>query len=207
MAVEKRGRFIVFEGIDGCGKTTQIRRFADYLFNRDKYNHVVLTREPYQNALIRRILTQDNDPLLRAEELAKLFVEDRRAHARELILPNLEKGHYVVSDRYKLSTIAYQSAQGLGMPELLAMHQGLPVPDLTYLVDVPVEVVSGRMRGEEGRTEHKFEASREFLERARKNYLRLQEILQGEKIEVVNGNQTPDLVFEDVKNLFEEMFT
>ncbi|MBS3075623.1 dTMP kinase [Candidatus Pacearchaeota archaeon] len=202
---EKRGRFIVFEGIDGCGKTTQIKGFADYLFNRNKYNHVVLTREPYENATIRAILTQDKNPLAKADLLTKLFVDDRKKHARELIIPSLERGCYVVSDRYKLSTVAYQSAQGLDMLELLTMHDNLPVPDLTYIFDVPLKIVFERMGLDKGRTEHKFEASRKFLEKVRQNYLKLSQILSYERIAVIYGNRTPDKIFEDVKGIFEEL--
>src|SRR3989344_4059399 len=121
----KKGLFIAFEGIDGCGKSTQIKKFADYLFSKDKHNHVVLTRNPYKDTDIRGILRQDNDPLTQSDKLANLFIEDRRKHAKEIIIPNLEMGNFVVSDRYKLSTVAYQSAQGLNIQDLIKRHEGL----------------------------------------------------------------------------------
>jgi dTMP kinase len=201
----KKGVFIVFEGIDASGKSTQVRKFADYLFNRDKYNHVVLTRNPYKRTIIRAILSQDENPLSRAEDLTELFVEDRRQQVEELIIPSLERGYYVISDRYKLSTIAYQAAQGIDLQRLLEMNRGFPVPDLTYLIDVPSTVSIPRISLEKGRNEKKFEAHVDFLERVKQNYLRLSEILKDERIVIVNGNLTPDLVFEEVKRAFENL--
>ena len=115
----EKGLFIVFEGIDGCGKSTQIKKFADYLFNKNKHYHVVLTRNPYKDTDIRGILRQDEDALTQSDKLANLFIEDRRKQAEEIVSPNIEKGHFVISDRYKLSTISYQGAQGIDMNDFL----------------------------------------------------------------------------------------
>lgn len=202
----KKGMFIAFEGIDGCGKSTQIKKFADYLFSKDKHNHVILTRNPYKDTDIRGILRQDDDPLTQADKLANLFIEDRRRQAEELVIPNLEKTHFVVSDRYKLSTIAYQGAQGLNIPNLIKKHEGLPIPDITFIIDLSAQDSSLRMKKEESRNEHKFEADLNFLENVRQNYLKAKDFLSNEKIFIIDGKRDIDSIFNEIINIFEKEF-
>jgi len=201
----KKGLFIAFEGIDGCGKSTQIKKFVDYLFNKDKHNHIVLTRNPYRDTEIRATIRQDSNPESEAEKLASLFIEDRKKQVEEIVIQNLENGHFVVTDRYKLSTITYQSAQGLGMQELIDRHKDLPVPDMTFIIDVSAEEAANRMQKEKHRNEHKFEANLDFSKKLREKHNKAKEILekQGEKIFVINGEKTPEEVFEEVKRVFE----
>src|SRR3989338_2485061 len=99
------GIFVVFDGIDGCGKTTQLKKFVDYIFQRNKYNNIIVTREPYKETDARKILYEGRDSSSQSEKLADLFINDRKRHAEDLIMPSLNKGWYVVCDRYKLSTI------------------------------------------------------------------------------------------------------
>ena len=202
----KKGMFIAFEGIDGCGKSTQIKKFAEYLFSKDKHNHVVLTRNPYKDTDIRGILRQDDDPLSQADKLANLFIEDRKLHAQELIIPNLEKAHFVVSDRYKFSTIAYQGAQGLSIPDLIKRHEGLPIPDITFIIDISAQDSSLRMKKEESRNEHKFEADLIFLENVRQNYLKIKDFLPDEKIFIINGKRDIETIFKEITGIFEKEF-
>ena len=202
----KKGMFIAFEGIDGCGKSTQIKKFAEYLFSKDKHNHVVLTRNPYKDTDIRGILRQDDDPLSQADKLADLFIEDRKLHAQELIIPSLEKGHFIVSDRYKLSTIAYQGAQGLDMIDLIKRHEGLPIPDITFIIDISAQDSSLRMKKEESRNEQKFEADLIFLENVRQNYLKTKYFLSNEKIFIINGKRDIETIFNEIVGIFEKEF-
>ena len=102
----KRGLFITFEGIDGCGKSTQVWKLAKYISNLSKYNHVLVTREPYRNQDIRKILQEDSDPYSQGRKLARMFVTDREVHSVELIIPNIEAGCHTLSDRNDLSTLA-----------------------------------------------------------------------------------------------------
>ena len=131
----KRGLFIAFEGVDGCGKSTQARLLAKYILELSKYNHVLLTREPFRDKEIRKILRQDEDPYSQALTLAKLFILDRKEHVQEVIWPNLEKEVHVISDRYSLSTLSYQQTQGIPITELLEMHKGLPIPDIIFIIE------------------------------------------------------------------------
>ena len=204
--MDKKGLFITFEGIDGCGKSTQIRKFVEYLFNRDKHNHVILTRNPYKDANIRAILRDDDDPISQADKLASLFIGDRRLHAEEVVVPNIEKGNFVVSDRFKLSTVAYQGAQGISIEDLIRRQKDLPIPDITFVIDVDAREATNRMLKdgdrEKGR-EHKFEASLEFLEKTRMNYHGAKELLD-EKIFIINGMRDVDEIHKEIIKIFEE---
>lgn len=195
--------FIVFDGVDGSGKTTQFNKFVKYLFAKHKHNHLVLTREPYQETDIRKLLYAEDDPLTQSEKLAELFVADRKKHADELIVPCVEKGLFVISDRYKHSTIAYQTAQGMDMQKLIEMHENLPVPAITFIIDVSIDEAFRRMAGDEGRKSHKFEKNRDFMEKVRENFRKEKEALSGEKVFVIDGERNPDEIFREIKEIFE----
>ena len=94
----RKGKFIVFEGIDGCGKGTQMLKLANFLFSLNKYNHILITREPYKLREIREILQKDEPAEEKSQELTELFVKDRKEHVDELINPALNKGIIVISD-------------------------------------------------------------------------------------------------------------
>jgi dTMP kinase len=144
-----RGRLIAFEGIDGCGKSTQAKAVAAAL-------GALLTHEPGATPLgarLRRLLLDpDSDsppPSPRAETL--LMAADRAEHVAEVIEPALESGAWVVTDRYSGSTIAYQGyGRGLGaegLAEVVAWATAGVEADLSVFVDVPVEVAAARRRG------------------------------------------------------------
>ena len=197
MLEEKRGKFIVLDGIDGSGKSSQILNILNFILNKDKHNHIIVTREPYKKREIREILRQDNDAYSQAEKLADLYVNDRKEHVKEIILPALEKGIFIISDRYKFATIAYQSAQGLDINKLIEMHIDMPVPDATIIVDVPIEVAEKRM-AKDSRQEHKFEADKEFQNKVRENFLKMPELLKDEKIFIVDGTKSIEEVGEEI---------
>ena len=195
--------FIAFEGIDGCGKSTQIKKFAKYLFDKDKHNHIVFTRNPYRDVRIREILRLDDNPNSQAEKLAELFIGDRIKHSEEVVKPALEKGMYVITDRFKLSTVTYQTAQGLNMIDLIKRHEGLPIPDITFIVDVSSNVAAHRMKNEGDRNEHKFEKNLDFLEKVRENFYKARDILSNEKIFIINGERLEDDIFDEIVSIFE----
>ncbi len=193
--------FIVFEGIDGCGKSTQIWKFSKYLSELNKYNHIIVTRESYKNLEIRKILKSDEKPEKQKEKLTQLFVNDRKNHIDKLIKPNLEKGIFVLSDRYKYSTIAYQSAQGQDIDELINLHKNMLIPDLVFIFDVSMENSIKRMK-KDFREEHKFEKNKEFLSKVKENYLKMPEIFPDENIVIINSNKTVEEIFEKIKEHF-----
>ncbi len=134
----KHGALIVFEGIDGSGKSTQQAKLAARLSERGR--RVVATREPYASPAGDRIraLARSGASVAPEQELA-LFFEQRRAHVREVVRPALARGDVVLCDRYFLSTVAYQGARGLDAEAiLLASEREFPLPDLVLWLDLPV---------------------------------------------------------------------
>jgi len=153
--------FIVLEGIDGSGTTTQLDRLAAHLTARGRRVHT--TREPSQGCigrLLREILLGGHrlpdgtgvDGLA----MALLFAADRRDHLTREIEPALVGGLDVISDRYLLSSLAYQ-AQEADRAWVAGLARDLRVPDLTLLLDVPVPVAAARRRAA-GRTEERYDA-------------------------------------------------
>jgi dTMP kinase len=147
----KKGLLIAFEGIDGTGKSTQLRLLADFL--KTEGASVITTYEPTDSKYGRRIreLYQDRGSCTLEEELA-LFIEDRRLHVRELIKPELATGNIVLTDRYYYSTAAYQGAAGMDTAKIFARNSFAPVPDLVLLLTMNPEISIARIqegRGEE----------------------------------------------------------
>jgi dTMP kinase len=135
----KRGILIVFEGLDGCGKSTQLRRAADTLAARSV--EFVLTREPTDGPWGRRIreMAKSGEGVAPETEL-EWFFEDRRQHMREVVEPALAAGRVVLSDRSYISTVAYQGARGLDPAKILADSEAEFVhPDLVLLFEIPAE--------------------------------------------------------------------
>ncbi|WP_265918729.1 dTMP kinase [Cupriavidus nantongensis] len=170
-----RGKFITFEGIDGAGKSTHIDWVADRLRARADIAGVVTTREPGGTSLgedLRQILLHRK---MHLETEALLMFAARREHIAEVIAPALERGKWVISDRFTDATFAYQGGgRGLATDRLEVLEdwvQGGLQPDLTLLFDVPLETASARLAA--ARTPDKFEAeSRAFFQRTRDEYLR-----------------------------------
>ena len=140
-----RGKFIVLDGPEGCGKTTQARRLHEWL--QDQGKKVLLTREPGGTRLgetLRTALLDKRGPGVVPRAELFLFLADRAQHLEEVVVPALERGEWVVSDRFSTSTLAYQGiAQGLGLEAVGEMdafaRQGVE-PDLTIVLDVAAEV-------------------------------------------------------------------
>ena len=169
----ERGRFIVFEGMDGCGKTTQARRAARAL--RRQGRTVLLCREPGGTTVgerIRRILL---DRRLRDMAVATellLYMASRAQLVREVVRPALAEGAVVLADRFVLSSLVYQTVTGAVSEEVVRSLADLALgdltPDLQIIFDVPVHVALARKRRPPDRMEGK---GRGFLERVRQAYL------------------------------------
>ena len=185
---------VAVEGIDGAGTTTQAARLVEWLRSRGRAAH--LTREPSTGAIgqeLRRVLARAGEPLDPAA-VALLFAADRVDHLRREIEPARRAGQVVVSDRYLLSSLAYQS---LSVPRgfVAQINRYAPAPELTLLVDVPVEVAAARRRARGG-PEELFDAlavQRRVAEAYRAEAASLR--AAGERIAVVDGTPPPDEVF------------
>jgi len=157
-----RGRLIALEGLDGCGKSTQLEPLAEAL--RAAGHDVVTTHEPTDGAHGRRIreMARARAALEPAEEL-RWFVEDRREHVAQVIAPALAAGRVVLTDRYTLSSVAYQGARGLDWREILAESEAeFPLPDLALIFEIAPDVGLARVRARGAPLEHAFERE-EFL--------------------------------------------
>lgn len=189
----KRGRLLVFEGLDGCGKTTQAARLAERL--RRAGRDVVETREPSDGPHGRRIRerARAGERVPAAEELA-WFVADRRDHVERVIAPALAADRIVVSDRYTLSSVAYQGAAGLDPRAILEQGEAeFPLPDLVLLLEIGVEVGLARVHGRGAALEALFE------ERSR--LARVAEIFRSidrDYVERIDAGAPPDAVAEAV---------
>jgi dTMP kinase len=159
-----RGRLVVFEGVDGSGKSTQLRLLAAYLAERD-IAHVV-TREPTDGTWGRKIraMARSGELVAREEEL-RWFLEDRREHVAQVLRPGIAAGKIVLSDRYYLSTVAYQGARGFDPQALLAeLEAEFPAPDLALIFEMDPGDALGRVRARGGVAEPAFEDA-QFLTR------------------------------------------
>jgi dTMP kinase len=203
-----RGLFITFEGIDGCGKSTQVTKLAKYILQLDKHSHVLITREPYKDTSIRKILQSEDNPYTQAEKLAKLFTNDRRKHFQELILPNLKSGVHIISDRFSFSTLAYQQTQGVSLQNLLKLHKGIKIPDITFIIDLPAETAINRMKKDTARkTEQKFEKNLEFIKKLRNTYLQLAK-LPNHNVIIIDGTESVEEIFENqIKPSFDKLYS
>ncbi len=158
-----RGKFVVFEGLDGAGTSTQIELLANSL--RLKGIDVSVTREPTDGPvgrLIRQVLRREVE--LDAAALALLFASDRLDHLEgdDGVKAALDAGHWVLSDRYVLSSVAYQAADGLDPAWVVELNRRAIAPDLTIFIEATPEVCMERIHGRGARLE-RFET----LERLR----------------------------------------
>lgn len=165
------GILIVFEGIDGTGKTTQIQILADYL--RNKGYPVTTTREPTDGIYGKKIraLYSNRDNSTPEEEL-ELFLDDRREHVELVIEPALAEGHVVLCDRYYLSTAAYQGANGFDPDDIINKNSFAPEPDIALIFEQPIETSLARITKGRGETLNDFEQA-ESLKRVSKIFSQL----------------------------------
>lgn len=173
-----QGRFITFEGGEGVGKSTQLRRAAAWLESTGV--EVVLTREPggtpRAEQLRRILLERDQEPMPQSCELLLMFAA-RATHLANLVEPAVARGAWVLCDRFTDATYAYQGG-GRGLPEadidaLVRIVHPHRQPDLTVLLDAPVSLGLARARERNGADgPDRFESERaEFFERVRQSYL------------------------------------
>lgn len=205
-SMSPRGVFITFEGVDGAGKTTQIRNAREWFEERGF--EVVMTCEPGGTPLgaeLRRLVQNGPDDIDPRTE-ALLYAADRAYHVATVVRPALARGAVVLGDRYVDSSLAYQgAARSLGVDEIAAMSawatEGLS-PRTTFLLDLPPEVGAGRRTDAPDRMERE---SADFHERVRREYLRLADA-EPDRIVVIDAVGTREEVFSEIRGVLVERF-
>ncbi|MCU0332821.1 MAG: dTMP kinase [Ignavibacteriaceae bacterium] len=190
--------FISFEGIDFSGKSTQIELLKDYLAEHKK--KVEILREPGGTEIsekVRRILLDNKNEKMFAEAELFLFSASRAQLVREKIRPYLQKGIYVISDRFHDSSTAYQGyGRGIPIEVVKKVHElaiGDTLPDLTFFVDIPVGVANERKKKKSKVKLDRIElADIEFYNRVRSGYLEIAR--QEERFKVIDGTQNIETI-------------
>ncbi len=144
----RKGKLIVFEGIDGAGKSTQIQLLKEKLEKLGK--HVITSFEPTSGKWGSLLRASGSTGRYSLEEEAELFLKDRREHVDTLIVPALERGDWVLLDRYYISMMAYQGIRGMNIKQIRELNEKFaPVPDVVLWLDIPVKESLNRigMRG------------------------------------------------------------
>ncbi|HIM21411.1 MAG TPA: dTMP kinase [Gammaproteobacteria bacterium] len=202
-----KAKFITLEGIEGSGKTSSLKSITDLL---DKKNiSYIVTREPGGSSIGKelRAILLDPDTEISPEVELMLMLSDRKDHVEKIILPNLEKGNWVVSDRFMDSSIAYQGGgRQLDKKLIISLtdYLNLPQPDLTLLFDLPVEVSLSRVkaRGELDRFEKE---ELEFHKRIRNTYLELAKNNRN-RIKIIDSSKKIESMLNNVKQAIEKLF-
>jgi dTMP kinase len=200
-----KGKFITFEGIDGAGKSTHVETISAYL--RAKGKTVVTTREPGGTPLGERLRELLLHEPMHLETEALLMFASRREHIAKLIAPALDRGDWVISDRFTDASFAYQGGgRQLSMHKLDILEQWVHAdfqPHLTLLFDVPLDVARERL--DKTRTLDKFEREKhDFFEKVRNAYL--QRAAQfPQRIRVVDSTQPLANVNQQLEQLIDQL--
>lgn len=196
MGTDRQPRFVVLEGLDGAGTTTQSARLAEALEARDLRVHA--TAEPSDGPLGRLARAHVKGEITLDPHTAALaFTADRADHLAREIRPALARGSWVVCDRYLLSTLAYQGAEGVDRTWILRISEGFDVPDLTVFLDLPDDQRRVRIAGR-GHVD-RYEAV-ELDGTLRASYLIAIGLLraEGHRIVTVDASRPPDEILADI---------
>lgn len=202
-AIPQAGTFVVFEGIDGAGTSTQAERYAAHLRRSPRAVHV--THEPSAGpvgALIRQVLSGRlalAGPC-QAELMALLFAADRLDHVATEIAPHLERGGVVLSDRYDLSSLAYQSISALSAGDdpaqvvawIRSLNRAARRPDVTVVLDVDPQVAAAR-RQQRGGAPELFDGL-DLQARLAEAYRGAEALVPGDRVIHLDGNPSADEV-------------
>jgi len=199
-----KGLFITFEGIDGCGKTTQINLLNDYL--KSKSYNTILTLEPGGSDIgknLRQILLHHDGFVDDTCELL-LYLADRAQHTQTVILENINRGNIVLCDRYIDSTVAYQGYARKGDIDKINLLNNIAtkglLPDITFLFDIDVEIAQTRVGKEKDRLEKE---SIDFHNRVREGYLEIAR--KNDRIKVIDSSKDIESIFEEVKKQIDKL--
>jgi dTMP kinase len=194
----RRGKLILFEGIDGAGKTIQQERAARWL--SDKGFSVLTLCEPTHGPAGQKLRRSAELGRLTPDEELNLFLEDRRWNVETNILPALREGKMVLLDRYYLSSMAYQGARGMD-PEMIRRKNEAfaPQPDLTFLLDLEPDVALERIRRNREELPNLFE-KRDYLRKVREIFLSLKD----PNLVRIDAARSVEAVWRDVRETLHE---
>jgi len=199
--------FISFEGIDFSGKSTQIDLLKDYL--KSKGNKVEIIREPGGTEIsekVRTVLLDKENSNMFWETEFLLFSASRAQLVREKIRPYLRDRIYVISDRFHDSSTAYQGfGRGIPIQVILNIHKlaiGDTIPDITFFIDIPIEVAQQRSRNKSSENLDRIERSEdEFYEKVRNGYLQLADTEK--RFRIIDGMDDINVIHKNIINEIE----
>ncbi len=198
-----KSKFITFEGIEGSGKSTQVKKLHEFFLAKNLAS--VLTREPggtRASERIREILIDEKIEKLEAKTELFLNFAARLEHVEKLIKPSLAQKKIVISDRFFDSTYAYQgSAFGLEeklIDDVRKMTIGDFAPDITFLIDVPVEVAFARITNRSDNNRYE-KLGLDFHQKVREGFLHLAK--KNPRIRLINGAQNPQEIFTEITQI------
>ena len=200
------GFFLVLDGIDGCGKSTQTKKLSDYFKTNDIQTH--LTAEPSDYDLGKILRKYLQNPKIPASVDALLFAADRIEHCNKEILPLLKKGFIIISDRYRDSSYIYQSIEGrnegVSMDWIKNINKFSLIPDLTIIVDIDPKIGLKRKRNQANNSGNqsldKFEIEK-FQKTIREEFIKIAKnsIVSKEGVHVlIDGNESEEEVFKSI---------
>ena len=204
----ERGKFITIDGVEGAGKSTQIEFICEYL--KVKGVDVILTREPGGTDIgekIRTLLLSNSTGKMHADTELMLMFAARNEHIQNKIMPALKQGDWVLSDRFTDASYAYQGGgRGLDVSRIAQLEQWVSqdfTPDMTLLLDVPVEIGMSRVesRGKKDRIE--LEAT-DFFNRVRQAYIDRSEQFP-ERIKLIDSSQTVEHTKQQIKVILDSL--
>jgi dTMP kinase len=203
-----RGKFITIDGVEGAGKSTQIDFICNYLAKKNI--NVILTREPGGTELGEKIrallLSTDTQSMSSDTELLLMFAA-RNEHIKTKIMPALDKGDWVLSDRFTDASYAYQGAgRGLSIERIAQLEKWVLqdfTPDVTLLLDVPVALGMSRVesRGHKDRIELE---TNDFFNRVRDGYIERSKQFP-KRIKLIDASTTPEQITEQIKTILQTL--
>lgn len=202
--MKKKGFFITFEGIDGSGKSTQIRKLAKFL--EDNGFDIIITREPGGSVggeEIRSLLLQGEVDRWSAETEILLFTAARRDHLERIILPALQDGKIVICDRFTDSTRMYQGMRGPKLRDLVDKLTKEVIncdPDLTIIIDIDPEISLERAKSRNTAEERFEDFGVDLQKKMRRGFLDLSREFSS-RMEVVNGQQSVDELAKEIASV------
>ena len=189
--------FIVFEGIDGTGKSTQVGLLAETL--RARGREVITSKEPTDGPYGTRLRQSAETGRLSAQEELNLFHRDRKEHVETLIKPALARGAVVILDRYFFSTMAYQGIRGFDPAEIRRINEEFaPLPDLVFILELDLDTALSRIGVRDGQA-NEFE-QRDALQKCHDVFASLDD----DFIHRIDADQTPAEVHEAIVKLIPE---